>query len=300
MTADEVAAYLKINLKSVYHFANHGDIPATRIGNKWLFPKRIIDEWIFDSAKKNVRSATLDYRDILLSIGSNDPFWEILSNELIRKPYDTVVPYASVGSAEGLRALGAGKALLAGIHLYDPATDSYNRPFLPQHLSGRRVTLIHLFNRRQGLMVRGGNPKSIRSVKDLTRSDVSLVNRRQGTGTRQLLDFYLTNEGFASDAVRGYDHEVDTHFELALSILEGKGDAGIGIEIAARYSGLDFIPLKEESYDIVLLNEYLNLKPVQVMLDFVKSQRFRKIMEGLPGYDISDRCSSLWEGTVGV
>ncbi|MBN1532025.1 MAG: helix-turn-helix transcriptional regulator [Spirochaetes bacterium] len=298
MSAEEIANYLKINVKNVYQFAKNGEIPATRIGNKWLFPRRIIDEWIDSSARRNVRATTLDYSDMLLSIGSNDPFWEILSNELIQRPYNTIVPYASVGSCDGLRALERGKALLAGIHLYDPDTDSYNTPFLSRYLPGSRVSLIHLFNRRQGLILKSGNPKGIRSIRDLARSDVVLVNRRAGSGTRLLLDSCLSKEGIPPESLQGYDREVDTHYGLAMAVRDGGADAGIGIEIAARACGLDFIPMKEESYDIVVRSEYMVLPSVRAMLDFMQSRRFKDIMRYLPGYDLHGSCSPIWEGTV--
>lgn len=298
MTAEEIAEYLHISVKNVYQLANHGSLPATRIGNKWLFPRQIIDSWIFESARKNVSRHLSDLKDVFVSIGSNDFIWEILSDEMHQHPYSIALPHASVGSTGGLQAVHDRKAHGAGIHLYDAATGIYNTTFLSRYCPGDTVTLIHLFNRHQGLIVQHGNPKNIRGLQDIARSDVRFFNRREGSGTRVLLDAFLEKEKIPAGEISGYDSGANTHFELAMAIRSSFADAGIGIEAAAALYGLDFIPIQEEHYDLLVLNEYLDDTSFGVLFDFLKSRKLRNRLASLPGYNLNSIGSVVWEGAV--
>ncbi len=171
---------------------------------------------------------------------------------------------------------------------------------LPKYLAGHRVSLIHLFKRRQGLIIPAGNPKQVRSIADMTRPDVLMVNRQEGSGTRVLFDALLEKEGISPDGIRGFDNAVNTHYELALLVHRGDADVGIGIESAARTLGLDFVPIMEENYDIALLQEYLNMRQVRMALDYMATGNFRKKVETLAGYDMTDCCTPVWEGRVTV
>ena len=298
MTAEEIAEYLQISLKNVYHLANNGSLPATRIGNKWLFPRQIVDNWIYDSARKNISPHLSESHDVFVSIGSNDYIWEILSDEMHQHPYNLALPHASVGSSGGLRAVHERKAHGAGIHLYDAAAGVYNTTFLSRYCSGDTVTLIHLFNRRQGLIVPPGNPKSISRMQDIARKDVRFINRREGSGTRVLLDAFLEKEKIPAGEISGYDTSVNTHFELAMAVRNGSADTGIGIETAAAVSGLDFIPIQDERYDLIVMNDYLNHMSFGVLYDFLKSKKFRSRLTALPGYDLNEIGTVVWEGKV--
>ena len=104
MTAKEVASYLNLNTKKVYQLVNDGLIPAARVGGKLIFPRTLLEEWLYDSARKNLKKESDTHDKILVAIGSNDLVWELISRELIRTPYHLITPYANVGSIEGLMA----------------------------------------------------------------------------------------------------------------------------------------------------------------------------------------------------
>jgi putative molybdopterin biosynthesis protein len=127
---------------------------------------------------------------------------------------------------------------------------------------------------------------------------VVFANRSEGSGTRVLLDSLIATEGIPADAINGYGTFMDTHFELALSIRQDRADAGLGIEAAAVLASLDFIPLKEESYDLVILNEHLDIPPVQKLLDYLPSPAFRRLLGKMAGYNCAEIGSVLWEGKV--
>lgn len=299
MTAKEVASYLNLNTKKVYQLVNDGLIPAARVGGKLIFPRSLLEEWLYNSARNNLRKETDSHDKILIAIGSNDMAWELLSRELIKTPYHLITTYANVGSIEGLLALSQLLAHIAGIHLFDPLTKEYNISYLSRYLSGFSVTVINLFYRTQGIILGKGNPKKITSLLDFSRGDVVIINRQDGSGTRILFDTLLRDSGIAAASINGYDNSVTTHMELAAAIGKGHADAGIGIQAAAQALGLDFIPLKDERYDIVLLNDYLSLRSVQTLLEIIRSDRFKTLLHGREGYNLKDTGKTIFEGVVG-
>ena len=298
MSAEEVAEYLNLNVKKIYQLANDGLIPAARVGGKWIFLRSLLEEWLYDTARRNLRRDQCVNDKVLVAIGSNDFAWDILAREMIKTPYHFITPYASVGSIEGLQAVGHRIAHLAGVHLLDPVTEDYNISYVAHYLTGFEVSIVNLFYRKQGIIVRKGNPKDISGMTDLARDDVAIVNRQAGSGTRVLMDTLIARNNISVSSIKGYDRVVNTHLELAIMIHKGDADAGIGIEAAARTVDLDFIPLKEERYDMVILRENLSLRPVQTLLEIVRSRHFQGLLSGLDGYDIRDAGKVIWEGLV--
>ncbi len=187
-----------------------------------------------------------------------------------------------VGSLDGLVHLRQGLCQVSGAHLLD-ATGEYNTPYVRHLFPDRLMELVTLANRVQGLMLASDNPKSLRGIADLQRSNVRFVNRNPGSGTRLWLDRELRRLGILGTQIRGYDREVKTHTEAAALIQSGKADAALGLQAAADQHGLAFIPLFEERYDLVLLRE--NEKPLRPLLDYLQTAAFRKGLHALTGYN---------------
>jgi molybdate-binding protein/predicted nucleic acid-binding protein len=186
--------------------------------------------------------------------GSHDFTLDLLAGWLHKQDPDLSLALHSVGSLRGLLSLQENTAHLAPSHLLDEETGDYNRGYI-QHLLtplGVRVLLMGFVEREQGLIVRKGNPKDIRSLLDLTRPDVTYVNRQRGAGTRVLLDYQLRRQGVASEQVRGYDRQEPTHLAVAAAVADGRADCGLGVPAAARTLGLDFVPLFHERFDLVI------------------------------------------------
>ncbi len=298
MNTKEVANYLGLNEKRIYQLAKLGEIPAARIGGKWVFPRSLMDQWIIDRAKGNLKGATSVPAHILVAMGSNDFAWEIISHMLQDAPYRMVVSLANVGSTGGLIALEQGLAHVTGVHIFDPDTGRYNLPILPKFLPGKAVAVFHLFTRRQGLIVKRGNPLKISGVRDLSRPEVRFVNRQKGSGTRLLLDYELKRLGVSPETIHGYHREVETHLSVAMEILRGKADCGIGVGSVAKSLGLGFIPIREEAYDLVVLKENLELPQVRALLKVIRSGEFRGALEGVEGYGLKGSGEKIWEGVV--
>jgi putative molybdopterin biosynthesis protein len=181
-------------------------------------------------------------------------------------------------------AIREGMTHIAGSHLLDPATGDYNTSYLKRYLAEQEVALITLVYRQQGFMVKPGNPKNIQTVADLLRDDVVYVNRQAGSGTRVLLDYELARAGLDAGQINGYDNDEYTHMAVAVSVLSGKADAGLGILAAARALKLDFIPVTEERYDLIIPARFLQLPMIKQLLDIIARDDFQKAVEAMGGY----------------
>jgi putative molybdopterin biosynthesis protein len=232
----------------------------------------------------------------VVCIGSHDNALDLLANILKKRHPRYSLSSAHVGSMGGLLALRKGEAHMAGTHLLDEETGRYNVPFIQRLLGDRKIVLMNLVYRQQGLIVHKGNPKNIRGFQDLARQDVVFINRQAGAGTRLLTDKHLRELGISPDQVNGYGREEYTHMGVASGVLTGVADAGLGILAAARALELEFIPVAKERYDIAVPAEYMTLGPVSALLEIIKSDReFRNEVETLGGYDISDMGKILYE-----
>jgi putative molybdopterin biosynthesis protein len=202
---------------------------------------------------------------------------------------------AHVGSLAGLNALKRNEAHCAGAHLLDEETGEYNISYIRRLLPGRKMALVNLVYREQGLIIKKGNPKNIKGLVDLARPDVTFVNRQRGAGTRVLLDYNLKTLGIRPEEIRGYDREEYTHMAVAAAVAAGEADAALGIRAAARALGLDFIDLVEERYDLCIPKEYWDTPYIQRLLDVMSRPEFREEVRSLGGYDLRDCGKIMWE-----
>jgi molybdate-binding protein/DNA-binding transcriptional regulator YhcF (GntR family) len=198
------------------------------------------------------------------------------------------------GSLGGLIALAEGKADLAGCHLWDQESDSYNFPFVRRLLPGRRVLLLSLAWRRQGLIAPPGNPKDLHQLADLQRSGLRFANRQPGSGTRVWLDAALHTAGIPSEKIQGYAQVLHTHSEVARAVAEGRADVGFGAETAARAFGLAFEPLLSERYDLVIPGNCAHFQAVEQLADWLASETAHQAISELGGYDTKETGNLIW------
>jgi molybdate-binding protein/DNA-binding transcriptional regulator YhcF (GntR family) len=232
----------------------------------------------------------------LVIVASHDLALNMLVSRLRQKNPEVKIHVTYAGSLGGLIALQEGRADLAGIHLLDAETGEYNYPYVKHLLPGREMAIVHLAYRIQGLMFAAGNPMRIRSIEDLRRPDITLINRQKGSGTRILLDQELRRLGIAPSRVKGYAREVDTHLAVARNIAGGKADVGMGIEAAARACHVDFLPLFKERYDLVMPVENHKNKKLAPLLKVISSKDFRKAVTETGGYDTSQTGTTTFVG----
>jgi putative molybdopterin biosynthesis protein len=238
-----------------------------------------------------------EIENTIVSIGSHDNTMDLLANS-VRKRYPRFsLSSAHVGSMGGLVALKRGEAHMAPTHLLDEETGEYNVPFIKKLLPDRKVVLLNLVYREQGLIVPQGNPKGIKGFADLTRDDVTYINRQRGAGTRLLLDKHLKDMGIDPSDVRGYEKEEYTHMAVASAVLTGVADTGLGVLSAANALGLGFIPVARERYDLAIPGEFLETEMLQALLWIIREDEgFRQTVLSAGGYRIEDMGKVMWEG----
>lgn len=221
----------------------------------------------------------------ILAVGSHDLALELLGVFLRRNIENVSLACANVGSMGGIMAIRNNETHIAGIHLLDDKTGEYNVSYVEKFLPSANCQLVHFAMRQQGLMVMPGNAKGITGLSDLARTDIRFINRQRGSGTRMLLDYELRKCGIDAEQIAGYEKEVGTHMAVAASIAAGAADTGLGVQAAALALGLDFIPVAEEQYDL-LLNFAPDDERLQAIIDILQTAEFRSEVEALGGYDL--------------
>jgi putative molybdopterin biosynthesis protein len=286
MNTREVARYLGINEKKVYFLAKTGKIPCTRVTGKWTFPKKLIDQWIEESASALVeRKATAEERAYLLAAGSDDPSLGILHDLYQAKTNHASFFMATVGSSGGLAAIRSGVADFATAHLLEPSRSAGG--FSARELLPADSVIVELFYRELGLLVPPGNPLGIQSLRDFARLKLRMINRQPGSGTRIYLDQELSRARLNAKKIPGYDTVVSTHLEVGLQVLRGGANVGLASRTTAQLLGLDFIALTRERFDAVIPKARFFLTGIQVLLAAIGSREFRRQVEALGGYDAS-------------
>ncbi|MEW6297566.1 MAG: molybdopterin biosynthesis protein [Thermodesulfobacteriota bacterium] len=221
----------------------------------------------------------------ILFTGSNDLTIGVLDDQLRAQYPGLRISASNVGSLGGLAALKRGEAHVIGTHLLDPATGRYNLPDLKRQHLLPKVVVMNLVIREQGLIVPRGNPKKIKGLKDLTRKDVTFINRQPGAGTRVLLDYKLSKLKLRPEQIRGYEREEVTHMAVAVAVASGLADTGLGVKSAAKALGLDFVPVEHEEYDLVFLKEFFASDMGQKLVSVIRSSAFHQAVRQLDGYD---------------
>jgi putative molybdopterin biosynthesis protein len=223
----------------------------------------------------------------IFCIGSHDLTLDLMAQFLAEQ--DRRFISANVGSQGGLIALQRGEAHLAGSHLFDPQTGEFNISYIRQYIPGIPVKVVALAYREQGLLVKRGNPLGIKSLEDLGRSGraVRFINRQRGAGTRVLLDYHLNLLGISPEKIQGYNQEEYTHLGVAAAVASGRADCGLAIAASAQALDLDFVPLFQERYDLVIPKEYADTPLLAPLLELLNGQAFRDAVSKMKGYDVS-------------
>lgn len=288
LNTKEVAQFLDINEKMVYTLINEKGLPATKVTGKWLFPKHLVEQWLEAETINypDARTPLPPYHGLLILCGSNDILLEKTISFYNSLNQDHVAVFGNMGSLGGIRALGKGLCHMASSHLMQEDEKEYNFGFAKEEL-GQVPAIVNFCMREQGIIVNKGNPKKITGIPDLNKADVKIINRPKGTGTRLLFDGEIKKAGLNCDDIQGYDNEVQRHMDIGLEIISGKADAGLGIRAVAGLLDLDFIPLKWERFDFIILKDRFFEKGVQLFLGIVRREDFPEVMDDLMGYDLS-------------
>ncbi len=289
-TPDEIASMLKISKHTVYEMIKRGDLAAFKVGNKMRIEETEFERYkaSMSAIPARVQETKGNPQHTLQLAGSHDFLVEQLVKYIASEGTGLSITPSYIGSLEGLMMLYRGSADIAAVHLLDPTSQQYNLPFIRQLFVHEPITVMRLASREQGMIVAKGNPKDITGVKDLARTDVTIVNRQKGAGTRFLLDSFLANENLDPAVVKGYENEEWTHLGAAAHISRGTADAAFGIRCAASQLGLDFIPLTKEQFDLVFRWTPGNREALQHLIDLIQLTNFKDSIADLDGYDAEE------------
>jgi putative molybdopterin biosynthesis protein len=180
----------------------------------------------------------------------------------------------AVGSTGGLAAARRGECDAAGVHLLDPATGAYNRPFLTDDL-----LLLPGYGRLQGVVFRRGDGRfegkaaAEATAAALADAGCVLVNRNRGSGTRVLIDRLL-----GSSKPPGWLTEARSHNAVVAAVAQGRADWGVAIETTARDAGLGFLPLQQEQYDFVVPRGRWDRPAVRAFRELLGQEETRRVL----------------------
>jgi putative molybdopterin biosynthesis protein len=237
-----------------------------------------------EKVKVRLNKSSEELHHTLLTIGSHDMTIDILAQFL--SPMGRRLVSANTGSQGGLMALQRHEAHFAGSHLLDIETGIYNLSYIEKYLPGIPVRLFGWVERIQGLIVPKGNPKQIQGIADLARADITFVNRQRGSGTRNLLDYWIKKLQITPEQIKGYSQEEYTHLGVAAAVASGRADCGLAIEASAQILDLDFIPLFEETYQLVIPESSIADPLMQPVFALMEDPRLKKAIMALPGYKV--------------
>ena len=288
LDTQEVADYLGVHEKQVYTLIHGRGLPATKITGKWLFPKHLVDRWLEASVinMPDLTSILQTASELLLIAGSDDPLLVRLI-ALFREEYPArLVLQSRAGSSDGLTALKRGLVHIACVHLVDPQ-GAYTTDHIKEYL-GEDIAVVHFAGRGQGVILRPESLASVRDLSDAFNQDFRWAVRDVGTGTRVLMDMEMDRLGVDPEPVLSGSVQVQSHLDAALAVRGGRADAGFGIEAAAHLAGCDFLPVRQERFDLIVRKENFFFSQVQDFIALLRRNDFEEMAAALRGYDLKD------------
>ena len=298
LTAQEAADYLKVKKTTVYELVKRGDLPSTKIGKQLRIPRAAL-EGMTGAVRADEPPRKPPIRESgrpgAILCGQDSSLDMIADFVTASAGNGAVVLRSHAGSYNSLTMLYHGKVDMATAHLWDEATGTYNLPYISKLLPGMEVTAVRLFGRTTGIYVPTGNPRKVEGVSALARPELRMINREKGSGIRIFIDEMCKKLDIDPDRIHGYEDIASSHLIAATNVLRGTADVAIGNEKSARQmEGIQFLPLKQESYDIVFRKKDLKRKEFQNLLNIIGSEEFQKEAEMMSGYDISDMGKQLY------
>lgn len=286
LTTRQVAKYLNVNEKMIYSLIAEKGLPASKVTGKWLFPLDLVRQWVENGTQNFPEQAKLPpYHGLVLISGADDPLLETLVCTFNLKHSEHMALSGQADSLGGLTALRNNLCHIAGYRSADESCDT-GAPVMDKEIA-QTLAVVNLCQREQGLIVQKNNPLGISSVKDLCQKGVTMVNRRLGTGARQLLDRELKQLEIGGEAINGYDDCVSRHMDAGLAVLNGRAHAAPGIRAVANLLGLDFISLCWERFDLFINKDSFFDQGIQLFLAMLKGKVIQRTADELGGYDLS-------------
>ncbi|MEO5763929.1 MAG: helix-turn-helix transcriptional regulator [Casimicrobiaceae bacterium] len=279
MDTREIAAYLRLKERRIYDLVRKGAIPHVRATGKLLFPRRQVDAWLAARSGGTPTAAVPTAPQVIA--GSHDPLLEWAARESA-----SGFAILACGSRGGVERLARGEATVAAVHWRDEASGEDNVPLVRSALSSNDVVMLEWARRAQGLLLARDNPLRIRSLRDMVKKRARVVLRQPEAGSHRLLDHLLHAAGLDAGALNALARPARAETDLAAAIADGRADAGLAIEAAARAHNLAFIPLAVERLDLVVRRRDAFEPALQTLLAFARTPEFARGAAALRGYEV--------------
>ncbi|TQS76325.1 helix-turn-helix domain-containing protein [Ornithinibacillus gellani] len=286
-TTEDIARLLKVSKLTVYDLIKKGELKAYRVGRQMRIDASELESYkqrgqeVQTPARTEGNKASKAAAQSIV-ISGQDHCLDILARQLETDYHQSCLRSYS-GSLDSLIAMYEGKVDMVSTHLFDGDTGTYNIPYVRKLFVSKAFVIVHFIKRQAGLYVAEGNPKAIHGWQDLAKPHITIVNREDGAGARVLLDEQLRMHGIPKQDIKGYTNERTSHLAVASAVANGQADAGVGIENVAKVAAIDFIPMVEESYDLVMLRTKDNESFIQQLLETLRDSEFQAKLQAL-GY----------------
>lgn len=305
-TTEEIAQLLKISKLTVYDLIKKGELPSYRVGKQMRIDASDLEAYKqrskAKSAGQEVYTAPPAAPIIFERTGTapvltgQDISLDMLASHLERRMPGLRPLRSHTGSLDSLVSMYKGEADIVSTHLLDGDSSEYNIPYIRRLLIGLPYIVVNLLSRPAGLYVAKGNPHGLAGWPDLSRPGLRLANREVGAGARVLLDEQLRLNGIAPGSIAGYDNIHTSHISVASKVASGEADVGVGTARAASIvEQVDFIPLTQERYDLVILKNDRSKPWLNELLAVLRSDEFRQELQSISGYDLSQTGQLLYE-----
>lgn len=302
-TTEEVANLLKVSKLTVYDLIKKGKLPARRVGRQMRIASEDLERFMHTSehavtpiAERSNDRSPFDKKGVQpVIISGQDIALDVLAKHLEKRDPAVRPLRTYAASMNGLVGLYSGECDIVSLHLFDGDSGEYNLPFVQKLLIGFRYIVFHLAVRRAGFYVQKGNPKGLTSWEDLKRKDIQWINREKGSGARVLFDEQLRIRGISPESINGYDREESDHVGVASAVARGEADAGVGREKTTKVVAVDFIPLIDERYDLVMLKTPQNASLINLVRNVLVSDAFKRELDTIGGYRLTDTGKVLYE-----
>ncbi|MGK7652778.1 substrate-binding domain-containing protein [Roseovarius sp. B08] len=286
LTVKELAELLRLKERKIYDLAASGAVPCSRATGKLLFPANEIRDWI-EQAQSGGGAAPMHSSKLRtpIMLGSHDPLldWAIRQSGCgLATLHD--------GSNDGLDRFTSGEGIAAGLHILDPSTGTWNVPAVSRAAARQNAVLVRFATRRRGLVVRPGEraPKDLRDL-----AGVRFVPRQAGSGTDTLLRHLLERDGMDLSAVEQAE-TARTEDDAVEAVRRGAADTTFGLEAVARSFGLEFVPVIEEEFALLIDRKAWFEAPMQALMAFCATGAFRDRADAYGGYDTEGLGTVLW------
>jgi len=297
MNTKEAAQYLGINEKKIYSLISDSGLPATKVTGKWLFQRHLLDRWLEHHTENYpaIETGLESYRKLLIITGSNDLLLDQLLELFSRRNHLPLPVFSNLGSMGGIRALKENLCHLCSAHLLEPEGEEYNFSYVEEEF-GDSVVVVNFCKRLQAVLVAPGNPLGVKGLADLAGGKLRIANRKEGTGTRLLLDRELERHGVSGEEIPGYDTGYGRHLDVGLEVLAGRADAGLAISAVGGLLGLDQVPVCWERYDFIVRKDIFFSRGVQMLMALLKDEEFLNLSANYTGYDLGTSGQVVFRG----